>query len=399
MKEQVLSILAWSGFALATAFTLGAIGLGFITSQIDPSDLSDYLNGVITSLIGALIVSKRRRNPIGWVALLIGLSLAADSIIVAYSPFLLPQALNQEPGAVWTLWLFQWSWGGVIPGIILLLHLFPTGQPLSPRWRWVMIVSILAYLSIIAFFTVIAPIEVETAQDTIVEIPSPFGIPWGDPELALGIFFIGLVVPQVLGLAAMLFRFVRARGIERQQMKWFLFAVSVYLLVLLISFLVMEPFLDALIAVAALGMPIAIGIAIFRYRLYDIDILIRRTITYALVTALLLLIYFGSVIFLQQVVSALTGSAQNEIVTVLSTLAIAALFVPLRNRVQVEIDKYFNRKKYDAQKVLNDFAKTVRDETDLEKLTARLIQVVDETMQPKSVSVWLRNDGERQPRG
>ena len=137
-------------------------------------------------------------------------------------------------------------------------------------------------------------------------------------------------------------------------------------------------------------LPLSIGIAILRYRLWDIDLIIRKTLTYSIVVALLLMVYFGSVILLQQIFANLTNLQGNEMITVISTLAIAALFIPLRNKIQEMIDKRFYRKKYDAQQVLQDFAQTVRDETDLEKLTARLMQVVDETMQPKSVSVWLK---------
>jgi hypothetical protein len=146
-------------------------------------------------------------------------------------------------------------------------------------------------------------------------------------------------------------------------------------------------------ALLPLTLPIGITVSILRYRLWDIDVIIRRTATYGLVTGALVLIYFGSVVALQRILSGVTGSAQNEIVTVLSTLAIAALFVPLRNRIQNAIDKRFNRNKYDAQQVLSDFAHTMRDETDLEKLTGRLMQVVDETMQPRSISVWLKKEG------
>ena len=140
------------------------------------------------------------------------------------------------------------------------------------------------------------------------------------------------------------------------------------------------------------ALPLSIGIAILRYRLWDIDVIIRRTLTYALVTALLAVVFFGSVVVLQLVFFNFIGRNQNELITVISTLGIAALFVPLRNRVQGEIDKRFNRRKYDSQQVLNDFANTVRDETNLENVTARLMQVVDETMQPQTVSVWLKKD-------
>ena len=142
-------------------------------------------------------------------------------------------------------------------------------------------------------------------------------------------------------------------------------------------------------SVVYLAVPVTVAIAILRYRLFDIDIIIRKTLTYTIVVALLAVVYFGGVVLLQLVFAQVIGPS-SEFITVLSTLAIAALFVPLRNKIQEVIDRRFYRKKYDAQKVMQDFAKTVRDETDLEKLTARLMQVVDETMQPKSVSVWLK---------
>ena len=138
------------------------------------------------------------------------------------------------------------------------------------------------------------------------------------------------------------------------------------------------------------ALPISIGFAILRYRLWDIDVLIRKTLTYAIVAALLAAVYFGSVILLQRVFATLSGQ-QSEIITVFSTLAIAALFVPLRNRIQGIIDRRFYRKKYDAQAVLQQFSVTVRDEMDLEKLTRSLMSVVNETMQPRSTSIWLKN--------
>jgi hypothetical protein len=189
-------------------------------------------------------------------------------------------------------------------------------------------------------------------------------------------------------------------AISRAQLQWAVGGVVAGLLLFTLNFfphVFPGSFQDLFLLLASMGFPvigISLAIAIMRYRLFDIDILIRRTLTYALVTALLVIVFFGSVIVLQQLFSEITGAGQNEIATVLSTLAIAALFVPLRNRIQTLIDRRFNRNKYDAQQVLADFANTVRDETDLEQLTARLMQVVDETMQPRSVSLWLKKTTE-----
>ncbi len=147
-----------------------------------------------------------------------------------------------------------------------------------------------------------------------------------------------------------------------------------------------------------LALPVCFGIAILRYRLFDIDLLIRRTLQYSLLSGLLALVYFGLIIVLQSAFTAITGQQQNEFVTVLSTLAIAALSLPLRRRVQDVIDRRFYRKKYDAAKVLAEFAATARDEVELDKLTARLVEVVDETMQPESVSLWLKPTADRSAR-
>ena len=177
---------------------------------------------------------------------------------------------------------------------------------------------------------------------------------------------------------------------ERQQTKWWLYGLCVSFALFVISTLIYKRLGDPLLNVT----PIFLTIAILRSRLWDIDVIIRKTVTYTIVVALLLIVYFGGVILLQRVFANVTGQ-RSEVITVLSTLVIAALFVPLRNRIQDLIDKRFYRKKYDAQKVLQKFSETVRDETDLDKLTAELVNVVQETMQPRSVSVWLKRvDGE-----
>lgn len=235
-------------------------------------------------------------------------------------------------------------------------------------------------------------------------LPAEFNAPEG-PLFAL--VLAGGLVLFVGSLSAQVWRYRHySTRLEKQQTKWLIYALALIVLMVFVVSTVIYLLLptgqvttattvtaDLIYFLANLTfilLPLSIAIAIVRYRLWDIDIIIRKTLTYALVVALLAIVYFGSVILLQQLFANVTGLQGNEIITVISTLAIAALFVPLRNRIQNIIDHRFYRKKYDAQQVLSDFANTVRDETDLDKLTGRLIEVVNETMQPRSVSVWLK---------
>ena len=191
-----------------------------------------------------------------------------------------------------------------------------------------------------------------------------------------------------------------ARGVERQQIKWLLYAGAIWFVGNILRTLVFSLLVEArwgvwvgylLVGVGGLGGPIAIGIAILRYRLYEIDTLINRTLVYGSLTAILVALYFGGIVVLQRLFVLLTGQ-QSTLAVVASTLAIAALFVPLRRRVQGFVDRRFYRSKYDARKTLEAFSAKLRDETDLEALNNDLVGVVRETMQPAHVSLWLRPD-------
>jgi hypothetical protein len=203
-----------------------------------------------------------------------------------------------------------------------------------------------------------------------------------------GLLFFGIIGAT----ASVVVRFLRSRGIERQQMKWFVYAVVPMLLI------PTEGFLPGIISsvvlsVVLIGLPTAIGIAVLRYRLYDIDILINRTLVYGALTVSLALVYFGGVATVQAILRALTGQEeQPQLAIVVSTLVIAALFNPLRRRIQSFIDRRFYRRKYDARRTLEAFSAKLRDETDLEALKDDLVGVVGETMQPAHVSLWLRLD-------
>jgi hypothetical protein len=271
----------------------------------------------------------------------------------------------------------------------LLFLLFPTGRLPSKRWWPFAALILLAGLVLVGLLW-------RAPSAEFVPAPSPFHTGdrlagWASSATSTAIFF--LMVATLISAISVLVRGLRARGQERQQFKWLGLAST--LIVLAIFFNtelvpLLPDVLDTLLEAAAFaGVPLAVGIAVLRYRLWDIDVIIRRTVLYAALTALLAAVYFVLVVGLQAVFTRLTGQDSTAAV-VLSTLAIAALFTPLRRAIQGIIDRRFYRRKYDAEQVLTRFAATVRDETDLDRLTAELAAVIQETMQPDHVSVWLR---------
>lgn len=342
-------------------------------------------------IFGMLILRRHPQHLIAAMLCFVGFASGLQSFLIEYSLralFVIPGSL---PLGLFAAWIVNWIWIPLSSLISGIFFLFPNGKLLSPRWRW----GVVYALSVMCFFVLVTMFSPDVMTSSLGKLPNPYGLQnlTSVFEVAFILSYVGWMSVFVLSALSLLLRFLRSRGVERQQLKWLLYAGA--LLALVAPFGGSESiWLQLPLVFAYAFILVAIAIAILRYRLFDIDILIRRTLTYALVTALLVIVFFGSIIFLQNLFATLIGSRQNELVTVISTLAIAALFVPMRNRIQNEIDKRFNRKKYNAQQVMSDFANTVRDETDLEKLTGRLIQVVDETMQPKTVSVWLKKEQE-----
>jgi hypothetical protein len=272
--------------------------------------------------------------------------------------------------------------------LILLLYVFPDGR-LVPRWARLLVVIVAAYLLITLF------------------LPGGLHGVVYTPGLEQSILSLLLLVCSGMGIVAQVYRYRRVSApTQRQQTKWVVFGLAAMVLGIFVFVLflgMVGPSSGPARLYFSLGngvtvltivlFPLTLAIAILRYRLWDIDLIIRRTLIYGVLTASLAFVYFGSVVLLQQLFRAFTGQQQSEVVTVVSTLAIAALFAPLRRRVQDVIDRRFYRRKYDAAKVLAEFAATARDETDLDKLTARLVDVVQETMQPAHVSLWLKKQG------
>jgi uncharacterized membrane protein len=293
-------------------------------------------------------------------------------------------------------WLRGLGWI-LLPTFLLLL--FPDGRLPSRRWRtaiWVTVATLVFYSVETVFGQGLDSVDYRLAG-----VRNPIAFIGTDLDNALqGVQLLLFLALIVLSAAAVIARFRRSRGIERQQLKWFTYAAALCLLIFL--GVVAGAFLSlnmpgVLFDLAIVGMPIGAGIAILRYRLYDIDLIINRTLVYGALTAILAAVYFGLVLAAQALTTALTGQhALPPPAVVASTLLIAALFTPLRRRLQRFIDRRFYRGKYDAAKTLAAFGATLRSETDMTSLTDRLVGVVTETMRPAHVSLWLRQrDGPR----
>jgi hypothetical protein len=343
--------------------------------------------------VGALVVAGRPENWIGWIFCAGALLWVFGQTGQEYAMY----ALETRPGAlplgIWAAWLASWTFD--IGWFLLLTFtflLFPTGHLPSRRWRPV------AWIA--AFFIVTHVMTKPFAPGPLEALPSainPVGVEAAGVALWISDQFTFLLLGTIaISMMSIVVRFRYATGLERQQLKWITYVVGVLLMLFAASSLIGELLgsdayplaLEVALLLSFVAFPIAVSIAILRYRLYDIDIIINRTLVYGLLTMALATVYVGCVVLLRSVLAPLTGSSELAIVT--STLAIAALFNPLRRRIQATIDKRFFRRKYDATKVLAAFGRTVRDETDLEALTSEMLHVVDETMQPETVGLWLR---------
>jgi hypothetical protein len=407
--------LAWSLAALSVAMFLAGVAITLLSlsdaTATQPSSdwgTANPLGGLVIflpflafPLVGALIASRCPANPIGWVCLAAGLfwmfTVLEGSATTGSGPY--PVMIDA---------LFQWIW---IPPVgllgIYMILLFPDGRLPSRRWRP------LAWLS--GAVMVLASVAITISPGHLPEHPgvrNPFGL--------VGLEEHPIVVQALLGAIALLpvcilasavslvWRYRRSGREEREQIKWITFAgsfVGLMSLITVFSTLIFAPefpdstgtqplWLGVLQDVELLsfaGIPVAVGIAVLRYRLYDINVIINRALVYGSLTAILLAVYVGGVVGLQTTFRALSGQ-ESTLAVVASTLLIAALFIPLRRRIQSFIDRRFYRSKYDARKTLEAFSVKLRDETDLKALNDDLVGVVRETMQPAHVSLWLRPD-------
>ena len=295
--------------------------------------------------------------------------------------------------AVFGSWANGWYWFVLLALVFIYLPLFfPGGRLISRRW---LPVALLPGIGIAGIIVLASLVETFRGQNVGYRIDNPIGVEGLVNVEALPVFFVfgGIYAVGAVGaFVSVAVRFRRSRGIERQQLKWFLYAAAPILTIPVEAFLpeaVREVVSGLVFAWVLFGIPAAIGIAVLRYRLYDVDLVINRTLVYGALTATLALVYVGTVAGLQRLLSPVVGE-DNGLAIVASTLLIAALFGPLRRRVQGFIDRRFYRKKYDARKTLEDFSAKMRDETDLDRLADEMVSVVRETLQPARASLWLR---------
>ncbi len=407
MSSRTAARLAWSLCALslvltALSFLLLALNLSLDAPiyfyWVEPTTIA-----VGYSVIGAIIASRLPSHPIGWLCCAVGFTGAVEHLSGEYAVYALlahPEALM---GGKAMLWLQGWFWILMFGLIVILLLLFPNGRLPSSRWRWFAWFSV-ALTLLAAILAVISP---DVGLDILrssgsghISFANPLGVE-GLPNIFRLVQTMVLALGPVAAASVVVGR-RKARGIERQQIKWLLYAGTIFFVGNILKNTVFSPLGGVswglwvgylLVGIGGLGGPIAIGIAILRYRLYEIDTLINRTLVYGALTASLVLVYFGGVAASEAILRALTGQEQQpQLAIVVSTLVIAALFNPLRRRIQSFIDRRFYRRKYDAAKTLEAFSAKLRDETDLDALSDDLVGVVRETMQPAHVSLWLRLD-------
>ena len=400
MSPRISARLAWSVWALSVAFILLSVPLYWSTSPSVvllgvPQIVAVLALGALVlafSTVGALIVAHRPGNRIGWVLCAAGLSIGGTTLASGYAVLSL-EGPSTLPGTELAAWLAYWIWvPGVGPAMTFGLLLFPDGHLPSPRWRVVSWLTVVA-LATLAFGLAFTPGPLIDYP----EITNPVGLAPLEGTILEdgGVGWVLLAASVVISAISIAVRYRRAAGEERQQIKWLALAS----VLLAVGWLAQdgtsssggpEVMVFWLLGITSLlSIPAAVGIAILRHHLYDIDVIINRTLVYGALTAMLVSVYFVGVVLLQGAFRTLTGH-ESQLAVVVSTLAIAALFNPLRRRTQAFIDRRFYRRKYDARRTLETFSATLRDETDLDALNEDLVGVVRETMQPTHLSLWLR---------
>jgi hypothetical protein len=372
---------------LAAGFWLE--GLLRRAGRADPLDtaVGPTLAAVSEATVGAVLAGRRPRHPVGWLLLAFALSLAANGVAGGYAPYGLQARPGALPGAAWVAMYYPATALVAFACLGLILLLVPTGSPPSPRWRW------WAWLTVgaLAVLLLAMPLAPRPPDSRYQVVDNPLDLRPFDGALlvanraALAVTVLGILV----GAGSLVVRFRRARGTERQQLRWVVLAAALTGVGMLASVVLVAAGNEVLVGwvtgVCLAFLPLATGAAVLRYRLFDLDRIISRTLSYGLLTVLLGGGYAGVVLGLGQLLG-----RDSSLVVAMATLAVAAVFQPARRGVQAAVDRRFNRRRYDTAQTIAAFSTRLRQEVDLDTLTGELLAVVEQTMQPTQASLWLR---------
>ena len=399
MSVRAVGAISWVVFPLVVVLTLGGIYLSVLNRAVDEPGAAGVVVSTLPDLValgllalGLLVAHGRPANPVGWIIAGTVVTAGLTDFVESYAVYALYTDPGSLPGGETMAWLSNWTFIPVLfaaPAMLFLL--FPDGKLVSHRWRpvfWIVILTTLAAMTSAIF----QPVLNDPPFEGVV---NPLG--FAPPQALLAplsyIGWPGMAASFLVAALAMILRLRRSRGLERQQLKWLAAAAAVLPLAsvsgVVLYYLGYESIAGFLAIFSIFPIFLAAGYAILRYRLYDIDLIINRTLVYGSLTATLVAGYVGTVVVLQRALVFFTGQ-ESTLAVVASTLVIAALFNPLRRRFQAFIDRLFYRRKYDAAKTLEAFSIKLRDETDLDALGSDLVSVVRETMQPAHASLWLR---------
>jgi len=393
------AVLAWSIAAVTVIDTVIYHLLDVLNGHRVSLAVVGSVVGLTYVVVGALVASRRPRNAIGWIFLVCMALISfggSGNVAGQYAIYATLTNPGSLPGPEWIVWAGNMlSQGAFATLIVFSLLLFPDGRLPSARWRPVGILAGVA----IAGLTIVSALGAGSTPPPPLAMESPVratGAFGNLVSVASGPTFLLTVGALVAAIVAIVGRFRGATGIEREQLKWFAYGAAWIPAVALFGIVqsaVLPPVLSHAVGtelwpISAAGIPVAAGVAILRYRLYDIDVLINRTLVYGVLSAVLAATYFSSVLVFETVLRPLT--AGSEVAVALSTLAVVGLFAPLRTRIQVAVDRRFYRSRYDAARTLDAFSVRLRDEVELGAVRAELLEAVRSTVQPAHASVWLR---------
>jgi len=393
MRRRWTTWLAWSLWAVWVV-----LFISFLLIGVDPSRAPAALAATFAMVtVGALVASRRPANPIGWIFCALGLGFFVGGWSSQYATRALVDAPGSLPAGLAIGWLSSWVQLPTTMLVLYLLLLFPNGHPPSPRWRGVVwLITVLIALVTLTAALRPGPLQPGPTANAL-PVDNPLASEAIGPLLAVvnPVWMAAVVALVMAAIASVIVRFRRAGGAERQQLKWFAYASGFVPVVIASNFALRPlpeglraPLQTAIFSTAMALFPVVVGVAILRHRLYDIDVLINRTLVYGALSAVLAGTYVVSVLALTALLRPLTGS--SDLAVAGSTLLVVALFAPLRRRIRGAVDRRFYRSRYDATLTLDAFASRLRDEVDLDSVRADLLHVVHNTVRPAHASVWLR---------